>query len=146
MLKVNTKAPQFSAYDQNNYKHSLTDYTNKYVILYFYPKDDTPGCTTEACGIRDNYLKLQEKAVVIGVSKDSVLSHKEFAEKYHLPFTLLSDPEKEIIKAYDADGAFTQRITYLIDPKGIIVKTYPKVNPAMHAQEILNDLNSIIKQ
>lgn len=144
MLKEQTKAPEFIAFDQNNQKHSLSDYLGQYVILYFYPKDDTPGCTTEACSIRDNYSELQKKAVIIGVSKDSISSHKEFVNKYNLPFTLLSDPNKEIIKTYDADGVFTKRITYIINPKGIIIKIYPDVNPSTHVQEILNDLDSII--
>ena len=140
MLDLHAMAPDFTAVDQDNRSVSLQDFRGKYVILYFYPKDDTPGCTTEACSLRDNYKDLQEKAVVIGVSTDSVASHKKFADKYHLPFILLADTEKTIIKAYDADGIFAKRITYLIDPDGKIVKAYPKVDPSTHAEEILRDI------
>lgn len=141
MLDLNSKAPEFNLPDQNNKKHALRNFLRRYVVLYFYPKDDTPGCTREACSMRDNYEELQKKAVVLGVSADSVKSHKEFAEKYNLPFILLSDPKKSAIKLYQADGLSIKRITYLIDPNGLIIKTYPKVNPSQHAAEIRNDLD-----
>lgn len=143
MLQVQTKAPNFTALDQDGKSHSLNDYKDRYVILYFYPKDDTPGCTKEACSIRDNYAALQKKAVVIGVSSDSVESHKKFEQKYHLPFTLLSDTSKEIRLAYEADGMMAKRITYLINPQGEIKKAYPKVNPSQHAEELLMDLQQV---
>ena len=102
MLEIGTKAPEFTLPDQNGEMHSLTDYKGEKVILYFYPRDNTPGCTKQACGFGDRYPQFREKgAVVLGVSKDSVASHKKFEEKYGLPFTLLSDTELEVIKAYD---------------------------------------------
>jgi peroxiredoxin Q/BCP len=145
MLEINTKAPNFSLKDQNNKKHSLKDFQGQYVVLYFYPKDDTPGCTREACSMRDHFTILQKKAVILGVSSDSVASHKDFEEKYNLPFILLADTEKEVINAYQANGMSTKRITYLINPEGMIIKTYPKVNPSQHAQEIVDDLDAITK-
>lgn len=143
MLPLQTKAPEFTLQNQDNKAISLDAFQGKYVVLYFYPKDDTPGCTKEACSIRDNYAKLQTRAVILGVSADSVESHKQFAEKYHLPFMLLSDPKKEVIKNYQADDLLAKRITYLINPEGMIIKTYPKVNPSQHAEEIIKDLDSL---
>lgn len=144
------KAEDFSLPDQDGRVHKLSDYLGKWAVLYFYPKDDTPGCTTEACNFRDNLSKLQKKnMVILGVSKDSVASHKKFAEKYHLNFTILSDESKEVIKKYKAWGKKkflgreyegTYRMTYIIDPKGKIFKEYPKVNPVEHVGEILKDL------
>ncbi len=136
------KAENFSLHDQNNTTHTLKQYQGSWVVLYFYPKDDTPGCTIEACTFRDSLAELQKRGVVIlGVSKDSVASHKKFAEKYHLNFPILSDESKEVIKAYDAQGPLgTRRMTYLIDPKGEITKVYKNVNPTIHAGEILRDL------
>ncbi len=145
MIKLNTKAIQFSGINQENKEVSLNDYKGKYVVLYFYPKDDTPGCTTEACSLRDNFEVLQKYAYIIGISADSVESHKKFIEKYHLPFTLISDPDKKIIRDYEADGILTKRISYLIDPNSNVIKVYPKVNPSQHAQEIINDLKQISK-
>lgn len=153
MLSLNSKAPNFSAPDQNEKQHSLKDYKGKWVVLYFYPKDDTPGCTKEACNFRDTYHELQSMGVVIlGVSKDSVESHKKFAQKYNLNFPILSDPEKEIIETYGAWGSKkfmgrqfegVKRITYLINPKGQIAKVYEKVNPLTHSKEIIEDLNKL---
>ncbi len=143
----------FSLPDQDGTIHSLSNYLGKWVVLYFYPKDDTPGCTKEACSFRDSFHELQKLGVVIlGVSKDSVKSHKKFADKYNLNFPILSDESLDTIKAYDAwgkkkfmgreyDGIF--RTTYLIDPKGKIAKVYEKVNPLVHAGEIIADLKSI---
>lgn len=145
MLDVQTKAPEFHLVDQDNKEHTLSDFLGHYVVLYFYPKDDTPGCTTEACTIRDNYELFQKKAIVIGVSSDSVKSHKKFAEKYQLPFILLSDPQREMIKAYHAGNIFTKRITYLIDPRGMIIRSYAKVIPTQHASELLDDLKDLTK-
>ncbi len=146
------KAKDFTLPDQNGERHSLSDYKGNWVVLYFYPKDDTPGCTTEACNFRDSYHLLQKMGVrIIGVSKDSVASHKKFAEKYNLNFPILSDETKKVIKAYKSWGVKkfmgrefegTLRNTYLIDPKGEIKKFYEKVNPLKHSSEIISDLKS----
>ncbi|HLC94413.1 MAG TPA: thioredoxin-dependent thiol peroxidase [Patescibacteria group bacterium] len=140
-------APNFSLSDQDGKMHTLSDYRGKWVILYFYPKDDTPGCTKEACSFRDNTQQLTQKdIVVLAVSADSPASHKKFAEKYHLSFPLLADVEKETIKAYGAwgkkkfmgkeyDGIL--RTTFLIDPRGVVKKVFENVTPADHAREIL---------
>ncbi len=148
MLNAGDKAPEFRLVDQRGMPHALEDYEGKYVLVYFYPKDDTPGCTKEACMIRDAYKDFARMSVtVIGISKDSPESHRKFADKYELPFTLLSDPTKEVITAYHAKGGmFTRRISYLIGPDGKIIKSYPKVDPAAHAGEILQDLMHILKK
>lgn len=139
MLQINTQAPAFQLTAQDGQSYSLEQFRGKYILLYFYPKDDTPGCTKEACMIRDQFGEFEKSGIVVlGVSADSPESHKEFAEKYHLPFLLLSDEQKQTIKAYQADGLlFTKRISYLIDPQGTIVENYPDVDPASHAAEIL---------
>ncbi|MBU6389468.1 thioredoxin-dependent thiol peroxidase [Patescibacteria group bacterium] len=147
-------APDFSLSDQHNQPHSLSDDRGKWVVLYFYPKDDTPGCTKEACSFRDYFTRLQEKgAAVLGISKDSVASHQKFAEKYHLNFPILSDPETGVIKAYTAWGpkrfmgkefTGTLRKTFIINPAGEIVKEYPQVTPDKHAEEILHDLETLM--
>lgn len=143
-------AHNFTLPDQTGKAHSLTDYRGKWVILYFYPKDETSGCTTEACGFRDaSEALLARDAVVIGVSKDSVESHAKFAAHHKLPFTLLSDPEHKTHEAYGAWGkGFMGRIgtlrkTFIINPDGMIVKTYPKVTPLEHATHILDDLATL---
>jgi len=128
MLANQTKAPGFELPDQDNTLRRLSDYTGKWVVVYFYPKDNTPGCTKEACNFRDSYQQLLKKDVVIlGISKNSVASHQKFAQKYHLPFPLLSDPDKHVIQAYEAWGkkkfmgrefAGIKRITYLYHPRG----------------------------
>lgn len=147
------QAVPFSLPDQDGIIHTLDEFKGKWLIVYFYPKDDTPGCTTEACNFRDGLNILQEKGVaIVGVSKDSIQSHKKFAEKYHLNFPLLSDPSLGMIKIYKAwgkkkflgreyDGIL--RITYLIDPRGEIKKIYEKVNTSEHATDILNDLKTL---
>ena len=147
MLEIGTKAPAFTLPDQNGKAHSLTDYAGKKVILYFYPKDNTPGCTKQACGFADRYPQFLEKgAVVLGVSKDSVSSHKNFAQKYALPFPLLSDPEKEVIQAYDVwkekknygkVSLGVVRTTYLIDENGIIIKAMGNVKAAENPERML---------
>lgn len=152
-LTTGVKAPDFTLPDQSGKAHSLADYRGKWVLLYFYPKDDTPGCTKEACALRDQFPAFGKlDAVVFGVSADSVKSHARFADKYELPFTLLADETKEMIKAYDAWGPKkfmgreflgTKRISYLIDPRGQIAKAYPKVKPAEHAEEVLGDLEKL---
>ncbi len=147
-------APEFNLQDQNGKVHSLKDYHGKWVVLYFYPKDNTPGCTTEACNFRDERESISElgNAEVIGISKDSVKSHKKFADKFNLNFTLLSDESLETIKAYNAWGERSMygkmymgiiRSTFIIDPNGNIVKHYPKVDPKKHAVEIINELKSL---
>lgn len=147
-------APDFSLPDQDGKFHNLKDYAGKWLVLYFYPKDDTPGCTTEACSFRDERELIAElgKAEVVGVSKDSVASHKKFADKYSLNFTILSDESTQTMKAY---GAWAEkslygkkymgviRSTVIIDPNGNIVKTYPKVDPKKHAAEIIKDLKNL---
>ncbi|MGN1027364.1 MAG: thioredoxin-dependent thiol peroxidase [Faecousia sp.] len=147
MLEIGTKAPAFTLPDQNGTSHSLSDYAGKKVILYFYPKDNTPGCTKQACGFADRYPQFLEKgAVVLGVSKDSVSSHKSFEQKYALPFPLLSDPEKEVIQAYDVwkekknygkVSLGVVRTTYLIDENGIIVKAMGNVKAAENPGKML---------
>jgi thioredoxin-dependent peroxiredoxin len=142
------KAPAFSLEGSDGKKHSLADYAGKTVVLYFYPKDDTPGCTKEACGFRDLGASLKKSnAVVLGVSKDSVESHKKFAGKYKLPFTLLSDPQVEVMKKYGAFGKKlmygkpvqgTIRSTVVIGPKGEVIKHWPTVKKAeAHPEEVL---------
>jgi peroxiredoxin Q/BCP len=150
MLETGKKAPDFELPDQNGKVHKLSDYKGKKVILYFYPKDNTSGCTKQACGFGERYPQFKEKgAVILGVSKDSVASHKKFEEKYGLPFTLLSDTELDVIKAYDVwkekknYGKVTMgvvRTTYLIDENGVIVKAMDKVKAADNPQEMLNEL------
>lgn len=142
MLQPQTLAPKFSLSAQDGQTYSLEQFRGKYTLLYFYPKDDTPGCTKEACTIRDQFAEFGKMGIVVlGVSADSVESHKAFAEKYHLPFLLLADETKETIKAYEADGLlFTKRVSYLIDPQGMIAKVYPDVDPASHAGQILEDV------
>ena len=150
MLEVGTKAPDFELPDQNGDIHTLGEYAGKKVILYFYPKDSTPGCTKQACGFSELAPQFTEKdAVILGVSKDSVASHKRFEEKYNLGFTLLSDPELSAIQAYDVwqekktCGKVSMgvvRTTYLIDENGIIVKAMDKVKAADNPQQILEAL------
>ena len=150
MLEVGTKAPDFTLPDQNGENHSLSDYAGKKVILYFYPKDMTSGCTKQACGFAELYPQFREKgAIVIGISKDSVAFHKKFEEKYGLPFILLSDVEKTVIQAYDVwkeknnYGKVTMgvvRTTYLIDENGMIVKAMDKVKAADNPAQMLEVL------
>ena len=151
MLEVGTKAPAFTLPDQNGEMHSLEDYRGKKVILYFYPKDNTAGCTKQACGFAERYPQIQEKgAVVLGVSKDSVKSHKNFEEKYSLPFTLLSDPAHKVLELYGAWGEKknygkvsmgTIRTTYLIDEEGTIIKAMGKVKAADNPVQMLEALS-----
>ena len=150
MLEVGTKAPEFTLPDQNGTLHSLAQYRGKKVILYFYPKDSTPGCTKQACGFSERHPQFTEKgAVVIGISKDSVASHKKFEEKYALSFTILSDPELAVIKAYDVwkekknYGKVSMgvvRTTYLIDEEGVIIKANDKVKAAEDPEKMLGEV------
>lgn len=145
MLKIGTPAPNFQAFDQNNKFHQLANYKGQWLLLYFYPRDNTPGCTVEACTIRDSYADFKKlKAAVLGVSTNSVTSHEKFATKFSLPFPLLADIDKKIIKDYEASGLF-KRISYLISPDGKIAKAYEKVKPQEHAAEVLKDLEVFIK-
>lgn len=151
MLEIGTKAPAFSLPDQNGKIHTLEEYRGKKVILYFYPKDQTPGCTKQACSFGELYPQFQETgAVVLGVSKDSVASHKKFEEKYGLPFTLLSDPELACIRAYDVwkekktYGKVSMgivRTTYLINEQGTIIRAFGKVKAADNAAQMLGELS-----
>lgn len=145
-----TAAPDFTLFDQAGVSHTLSQYRGKSVLIYFYPKDDTTGCTKQACALRDahpDFAKLD--AVVLGISADSAASHKKFAEKYDLPFTLLADEDKKVVNAYgvwgkkkfmgrEYDGIF--RTSFLIGPDGAILKVYEKVKPERHAEEVLADL------
>lgn len=146
MLETGTQAPDFALQDQNGDSHKLSDYKGQIVLIYFYPKDDTPGCTKEACSIRDVWGEFEKAGIqVFGISKDSVKSHKKFEEKYNLPFTLLSDLDKKVIESYGAKKAIgTKRISYLIDKEGKITKAYDKVSPEAHADEILEDVSNLL--
>ena len=155
MLKVGTKAKDFTLADQDGETHTFSDYFGNWILIYFYPKDDTPGCTKEACMIGDVFPKFKKlKAKVFGISADSEKSHKKFAEKYDLPFTLLSDPDKKVLKLYGALGEKSMygkkyigilRNSYLINPEGKIAKVYEKVNPEKHADEVLEDIKNFSK-
>ena len=151
MLQAGVKAPEFTLPDQNGNLVSLSDFAGKKVVLYFYPKDNTPGCTRQACAFAQSYPEFQKRnVVVIGISKDSATSHLKFAEKYELPFLLLADPELQAIQAY---GVWQEkklygkvsmgvvRSTYLIDEQGIIEAVMPKVKPDTNAQELLDLLS-----
>lgn len=150
MLEVGTKAPDFELLDQNGKIVTLSQYLGKKVVLYFYPRDNTPGCTKQACGFAENYPHFLEKgAEVIGISKDSVKSHKKFEEKYNLPFTLVSDPDLIAIQAYDVWKEKTMygkksmgvvRTTYLISEEGMIEKAFGKVKAADNPIQMLNEL------
>lgn len=150
MLNTGIKAPNFELPDQNGTIHTLEEYIGKKVILYFYPKDNTPGCTKQACGFSERYPQFMEKGtVVLGVSRDTVASHKKFEEKYGLVFTLLSDPERKVIEAYDVwkekknYGKVSMgvvRTTYLIDENGIIIRANDKVKAAEDAEKMLGEL------
>lgn len=142
------QAPDFCLPDENGTEHCLSDYREHYVLVYFYPKDDTPGCTKEAQAIREAYRSYKEHSIVVfGISPDSIESHSQFKEKYNLPFTLLSDPDKKVIELYGAKGLIaTKRISYLINPDGIIEKIYEKVIPEKHAEEVIRDVERLEKQ
>ena len=148
-LKVGDRAPNFTLQDQDNITHTLSNYEGQWVVLYFYPKDDTPGCTTQACDFRDAVKRIiASKAVVFGLSVDSVRSHKLFAEKYNLPFSLLADETREVSELYDSLSSFfkvANRNTFIIDPEGNIAKIYLSVNPKTHSEMVLSDLSSLQK-
>ena len=143
-LAAGAKAPDFTAKDDAGNTVSLSDFKGKTVVLYFYPKDDTPGCTKEAQSFRDSYEEYQGKEIVVlGVSMDDETSHKAFKEKYGLPFTLVADPDGSITKAYDVEGGgYAKRVTYIIDSEGTIDKVLDQVKTATHATDILTDMTS----
>jgi peroxiredoxin Q/BCP len=152
LLEVGDKAPAFKTTDQDGDEVALQDFKGKKVVLYFYPKDDTPGCTKEACSFRDGWSKFRRKGVaVLGVSVDDEKSHRKFADKFSLPFPLLADTDKEIVKAYGVWGEKsmygrkymgTHRVTYLVNEKGEIEAVWPKVKPDEHAEEVLAAVNA----
>ncbi|MCH7492891.1 peroxiredoxin [Patescibacteria group bacterium] len=144
MLKVGDKAPAFNIPDQNGKVRTLSDFSDKWLLLYFYPKDFTSGCTTEACTFRDNYNVLEKVAHIVGVSADSVATHKKFEKKHGLQFSLLADTDRAMTKEYGANGfLFPKRVSFLIDKKGVIRKIYKSVQPAEHADQVLRDINSL---
>ena len=150
-LKVGQKAPDFTLLDDAGEKVNLSDLKGKKVVVYFYPKDDTPGCTTEVCTFRDDVAKLhKQNAEVLGVSLDDIKSHEAFAEKYHVPFPLLSDNTQSAAKAYGVlatHGTFTyaRRETFLIDPQGKVAKHYKDVDPKANSAQVLADLDALKK-
>lgn len=154
-LKKGHKAPDFTLPDQKGKEHSLSDYRGKWVLVYFYPKDDTPGCTTEACTLQDNRTKYsRQKAVILGISPDGVESHSSFARKFGLKFTLLADEDRKVVRRYGVWGQKkfmgreyegVHRVSFLVDPDGRIAKVYPDVKPAEHADEVLEDIKALKK-
>ena len=149
---VGDSAPTFKLQDQNGDWHTLGDYKGKYVVLFFYPKDGTPGCTTEACNFRDNIFAFDDlNTQILGISLDDVDSHKEFSEKYSLPYPILADIEKESAVDYGVLGKFlmmeiTKRESFIIDPDGIVVKHYKNVDPDKHTDEVIEELKSLQKK
>ena len=153
LLEPGTEAPDFTLQDQNGESHTLSSYKGNPVVLYFYPRDDTPGCTTEACNFRDDYSAYLDAGVtILGVSADDVESHAKFVNKFELPFTLLADVDKKVVHDYGAWGEKSMygktyegilRVSYLIDGDGHIAKVYPKVKPADHSAEVLKDISEL---
>ena len=150
MLETGTRAPEFSLPDHNGKMHSLADYRGRKVILYFYPADMSPGCTSQACGFRDLYPQIREKgAVVLGINADSVASYRKFMEEHGLPFTLLSDPDRTVLQAYDVWKERSmfgkpvmgiERSTYLIDEEGTIIRAFGRVKPKDNARQMVREL------
>ena len=151
-IKQGAPAPVFELVDQYNKTHSLSDYRGKWVVLYFYPKDDTPGCTTEACNFRDDIFKLRGlNAEVIGISVDNTESHAKFAEKHGLPFPLLSDGDTKVAKSYGSLMSLgpikiAKRHSFIINPEGNVAKVYRDVKPAEHSDQISRDLKALQKE
>lgn len=143
-LKVGDRAPDFTLPDQDGNRQTLSDYRGRPVVVYFYPKDDTPGCTKEAGSIRDEYEGFQQAGIIVfGISYDTPEDHRAFRAKYRLPFTLLSDKDKSVSKAYGAEGVFfPERKTFLIDENGIIVKVYDQVRVVSHGVDLLRDFEA----
>ena len=144
---IGDQAPDFTLLDANDIAHTLSDYKDQFVILYFYPKDNTPGCTKEACNFRDNFSQIRaQNAIILGISWDSSEKHASFIDKHKLPFTLLSDPTGKISKLYDAAGwFFPKRYTFIIDPDGKIRNVYKKFDISGHSSEIITFIKSITK-
>lgn len=143
---IGMAAPDFRLQDQSGKWHKLSDYRGKWVALYFYPKDQTPGCTTQACEFRDNVFAFRDaNAQILGVSVDDVDSHQKFSEKHSLPFPILADSNKQVVKAYDVLSftGFAKRETFVIDPAGVIVKRYAVGDPKGHSQSVLNDIKAL---
>jgi peroxiredoxin Q/BCP len=150
-IQVGQSAPDFTLVDQHNKQHTLSDYKGQWVVVYFYPKDDTPGCTTEACSFRDaiNHI-IAKRAVVFGISLDDVESHQKFSKKNNLPFSILSDADGKVAKQYDSLGdywviKFAKRNSFIVNPAGDIVKIYKGVDPQTHVQKVLKDLSTLQK-
>jgi peroxiredoxin Q/BCP len=153
--KEGTQAPVWSMQDQEGKVHNLADYKGQWVLMYFYPKDDTPGCTKQACAIRDDFPAFKKLGLtVFGVSADSVKSHAKFVEKYELPFTLLADEDKKVVEQYGVWGKKKfmgreymgiARTSFLINPEGVIAKVYENVKPDLHAEMVLSDLKELKK-
>ncbi|OHA70948.1 MAG: hypothetical protein A3H01_00900 [Candidatus Wildermuthbacteria bacterium RIFCSPLOWO2_12_FULL_40_9] len=152
-MQINTLVPDFILPDQDGKEHRLSDYKGRWVLVYFYPKDDTPGCTKEACQIRDNFEDFKKSKIkVFGISADSIQSHKKFAEKYNLPFSVLADSDKKVIKLFGVWGKKKflgkeymgiKRTSFLINPEGKIAKIYENVKPDIHAKEVLDDIKDL---
>lgn len=153
MPQQGDEAPEFTLEDQGGVERALEDYRGSWVLLYFYPKDDTPGCTKQACALRDDFPAFENvDAVILGVSTDTVARHHAFAQKYNLPFTLLADEDKKVVEMYGVwqkkkmmgrEYMGTVRTSFLIDPDGVIAKVYENVKPETHAQDVLKDLESL---
>ena len=150
-IKIGEKAPNFTLPDQDNIKHTLDDYQGQWIVLYFYPKDDSPGCTTQAYDFRDAVERIiSSKAIVFGISVDSIESHKGFSDKFNLPFSLLADESGEVSEAYASLRDFyvfklSKRNTFIVDPTGNIAKIYISVDPETHSQMVLGDLSELQK-
>ena len=150
-IQLGQSAPDFTLVDQHNKQHTLSDYQGQWVVVYFYPKDDTPGCTTEACSFRDaiNHI-IAKRAVVFGISLDNVESHQKFSKKNNLPFSILSDADGKVAKQYDSLGdywviKFAKRNSFIVNPAGDIAKIYKGVDPQTHVQKVLKDLSTLQK-
>jgi peroxiredoxin Q/BCP len=153
ILKVGDNAPEFTLQDQNGDSHTLSDYKGQWVLVYFYPRDNTPGCTIEACGIRDHYPEFEKLDVkVFGISTDTVKKHANFVKKYDLPFTLLADVDQEVVELFGVWGLKkfmglkfmgTHRMSFLIDAKGKVAKVYEKVKVKVHAEEVMADVKAM---
>lgn len=153
-LQTGQKAPDLSLPDQNGQKVKLSNFLGQWVLVYFYPKDDTPGCTKEACSLRDNLPDFSGlKVKILGVSTDSVASHKKFEQKYNLNFTILADTEKTVVNDYGVwqpkkflgrEFLGTVRTSFLVNPEGVLAKIYPNVKPEIHAAQVLSDLKTLV--
>ena len=150
-IQLGQSAPDFTLTDQHNKQHTLSNYQGQWVVVYFYPKDDTPGCTTEACSFRDaiNHI-IAKRAVVFGISLDDVESHQRFSKKNSLPFSILSDPDGKVAKQYDSLGdywvvKFAKRNSFIVNPAGDIAKIYKSVDPQTHVTTVLKDLSNLQK-